>query len=214
MKSPAKSDVIKSDVKSHITDFGIPGMGRVPYGIHMCQFYRSPRDLLDGLVPYFLAGLANNERCIWVSSSPLGVAEIGTEIAKSPELNRGLASGQLAVFDAVEWYGDPAAMDAEKIIGRWIGEEELALANGFHGLRISGNTSFVPRAYWSRLMDYEMLLHSKIKDRRIVACCNYHRGDCRPVDILEVVHRHDGALDRSGRQWDIFLHAPSSTAAF
>ncbi|MGH6878776.1 MAG: MEDS domain-containing protein [Rhizomicrobium sp.] len=195
-------------MKSHLTSFGTPGIGVVPYGVHMCRFYPSRQDLIDGLIPYFLAGLENNERCIWMASASLPAGEIEIEIARSPELARGVAARQFVIADAIDWYGDPATLQADEIIRRLIDEEERALADGSQGLRIAGNMSFIPRAHWDRLMDYENRLNHWLKDRRILMCCNYHRGECWPVDVLEVVHRHDGALDRAGKHWHVFFAPP------
>lgn len=50
---------------------GIGVIGDLPWGTHFCQFYKTKKDLTDILVPYFKAGLENNEFCIWVTSEPL-----------------------------------------------------------------------------------------------------------------------------------------------
>jgi len=47
---------------------GIVIIGEVPWGTHFCQFYQTPQDLLDILVPYFVAGLESNEFCLWITS--------------------------------------------------------------------------------------------------------------------------------------------------
>lgn len=186
----------------------MPGIGVVPYGIHMCQFYSSRDDLLAGLVPYVLTGLASDEQCLWIASPALPISRIDEETARYPDLSRGRASGQLVIIDAPEWYGDPAMLDAEKIIARCLKEEDRALAEGLQGLRFASTVDYIPRAHWYRLMDYEQKLHERIRNRRIVACGSYDRTSCRPVDILEVVHRHDGAIDRSGEHWEVFFHPP------
>jgi hypothetical protein len=201
-------------VTSYLTSFGIPGIAVVPYGIHMCHFYPTRGELLDGVIPYISAGLANNERCLWLASPPLPTTEIGEEIANEPDLATGLASGQLMIRDAMDWYGEPANFAAEDGVQRLMEEEERALAEGFHGLRVAGNTSFVPRAHWDRFMAYEKALHERLKSRRILVCCSYHRAECRPVDILDVVHRHDGALDRSDRHWEFVLASCNRTGGF
>ena len=54
---------------------GITILGDVPWGTHFCQFYKTKKDLLDILVPYFTAGLENNEFCMWVTSEPLNIKE-------------------------------------------------------------------------------------------------------------------------------------------
>jgi hypothetical protein len=168
--------------------------------------------MIDGLIPYLLAGVAQNERCIWVESSALPISEIGQRISKHPELEDALACGQLKVWGAAEWYGEPSALNSDEVIQRLLKEEVQALAKGFHGLRITGNCGFVSSDHWQRFMEYEEKLHSQLKDRRIVACCNYHRQQCRPVDILDVVRRHHGALDHSGDHWQVFLQQPNFDA--
>jgi hypothetical protein len=40
---------------------GIEVIGDVPGGTHFALFYKTKQDLIDVLVPYFEAGLKNNE---------------------------------------------------------------------------------------------------------------------------------------------------------
>jgi hypothetical protein len=198
-------------MKSHLTNFGIPGVGVVPYGVHLCHFYPKPQDLIDGLIPYFSAGLANNERCICVASSPLPAEEIRKQVANVPELEKAVATRQLIIADADEWFGAPEALKPDEVVKRWIDEEARALAEGFEGLRLAGDTNFVSRANWGRFMEYEASLNEALKNRRIVVCCCYAREKCRPVDFLEVVHCHHGALDRDDLHWQIFFQTRSGT---
>ncbi|MHC4363643.1 MAG: MEDS domain-containing protein, partial [Planctomycetota bacterium] len=44
-----------------VRNSGIKVIGDVPWGTHLCQFYKTKEDLIDILVPYFKAGLQNNE---------------------------------------------------------------------------------------------------------------------------------------------------------
>jgi hypothetical protein len=53
------------------TKSGLAILGDVPWGSHLCLFHETKPDLLDTVVPYFRAGLENNEFCIWAVSSPL-----------------------------------------------------------------------------------------------------------------------------------------------
>lgn len=187
--------------ESHLTTFGIPGITTVPYGIHMCQFYVSRNDLIDGLLPYFLAGINHNERCIWIAADPLPSSEIKAEIGSDRLFQKALASGQLTLLDGNEWYGK--SPNPEEIVQKWINEEESALTNGFNGLRITGNIGFLSRDHWDNFMEYEEHLHEKLRSRRMVVCCSYHREQCKPVEILEVVHRHHGVVERCDGQWEV-----------
>jgi hypothetical protein len=49
---------------------GLPTLGELPWGSHVCQFFSNGSDLRDTLVPYFKAGLQNNERCLMVAMDP------------------------------------------------------------------------------------------------------------------------------------------------
>jgi MEDS: MEthanogen/methylotroph, DcmR Sensory domain len=53
---------------SHITRCGLPGIEWVPFGMHACHFYSSTDQLVAALVPYAVAGLRGNERCLWVTA--------------------------------------------------------------------------------------------------------------------------------------------------
>ena len=52
-------------------DSGIEIVGRIPWGMHICLFYKTKKDFLNILVPYFKAGLENNEFCMLVTSESL-----------------------------------------------------------------------------------------------------------------------------------------------
>jgi hypothetical protein len=58
-------------MREDLRESGIDTIGDVPWGTHICQFYQTKKDLADTLVPFFKAGLENNELCLWVTSKPL-----------------------------------------------------------------------------------------------------------------------------------------------
>jgi len=61
---------------------GIDIIGDVLWGTHLCLFYQNKEDLIDILVPYFKAGLENNEFCMWVTSEPVKVEDAKTALKK------------------------------------------------------------------------------------------------------------------------------------
>src|SRR6267378_2274521 len=70
---------------------GITTVGDMPWGTHFCHFYQTKQDLLDILVPYFKAGLENNEFCMWVISKPLTKVEATSALRQAvPDLGRHL----------------------------------------------------------------------------------------------------------------------------
>jgi hypothetical protein len=200
---------------SHLTEFGLPDIGVVPHGFHVCHFFRTRQDLVDAAVPFLLAGLKNNERCLWIAAHPLAIAEIEAEVARNPELERGVASGELRILDAAHWFGE--TLTSEQLVQHLLDEEERAIAEQRQGLRLSANTMSFAGADWPRLIDYAARLHGLLRDRRIVACSSYSSETCQPVDMLDVVRCHDAVLERSDQYWQMFfpevqgLHSPKYT---
>ena len=78
---------------------GIDIIGDVPWGTHFCQFYQTKEDLIDILVPYFKAGLENNEFCMWVTSEPLNKKEAEEVMRKAvPNFDQYLERGQIEII--------------------------------------------------------------------------------------------------------------------
>src|SRR5881392_3262087 len=120
-----------------ITDCGVPGIKPIVHGSHLCHFYPSRQELIESLVPFFQAGLRNNERCLWVTADPLPAAEAKMELARVvPDMQERIATGP-------EWYQPSGDITAEALVGRWLDEEAAALHAGYCGLRITDNASFL-----------------------------------------------------------------------
>ena len=69
------------ETKEWIRESGIDVLDIVPWGMHVCLFYKRKEDLINILVPYFKAGLESNEFCVWVTSEPLSVTERSTTLS-------------------------------------------------------------------------------------------------------------------------------------
>src|SRR5262249_43304192 len=102
---------------------GLPALGDVPWGSHLCNFYRDPAELAEALIPYFQAGLANHERCLWIASEPFPVAAALEALRSAvPELERYLASGQLEILDQDEWSAR-SGPDLQGVVAAWLEHE-------------------------------------------------------------------------------------------
>jgi hypothetical protein len=183
----------------NLTDCGLKGIKAVPYGVHMCHFYEGREDLAAALVPYFVAGLRNEERCVWVTAEPLDAHAAKAELARTglnvDALER---KGSLIIRDASDWFASIDRLDGAKakIMDLWLDEERRALAAGYNGLRITGNTAFVNRADWAAFMEYEEYAEEAFASQRIVALCSYLLDRRAGADVLDVVRRHSCTLDR------------------
>ena len=184
-----------------LTKYGVPGIDKVPFGIHVCHFYRAREDLVDALVPYFAAGLSNNESCVWIS--PFPADEAAAALGRALKLDAMLDQGQLQIFDAQTWHARTKGMDKNAVVQFWLREEEKALTKGYQGLRSAVNTSFLYADDWDTLMDYEGAVSDAIRDRRILMLCSYDAQKCQATSVLEAVRTHQHALERRDVNWEI-----------
>ena len=185
---------------SQVTDCGIPGIGKVPWGNHFCHFFQTRDDLVESLVPYFRAGLENGERCIWGCADPLEVERAKAALGKDlPDLDQYLKEDQLIIFDHREWYRrsdkDPVPLILE--------EERKSLERGLKGVRAGGNCSWIEAEDHESFMDYEGRISRAIRDRKILALCSYNLGNGLGSGIMDAMRRHDYTLTKGNSGWEI-----------
>ena len=84
---------------------GLPTAPQLQWGSHLAHFFASGDDLHDLLVPYFKAGLENNERCLWVTGEAFDADRARSSLrAAVPDFDFRERAGQIAIADGDEWY--------------------------------------------------------------------------------------------------------------
>ncbi len=183
---------------------GIDIIGDAPWGTHFCQFYRGRQDLTSILVPYFKAGLENNEFCMWVTSAPLTDRQAKSSLRRAmPGFDNYLAKGQIEVMPYSEWYVKDGAFDMDRVLNGWMVKLEEALARGFDGLRLTGNTAWLEKGNWRDFADYEEAVNSVIGKHPMMALCTYSLEKCTGTEILDVLRNHQFALIRTETGWEL-----------
>ena len=189
---------------SRLRNTGIGPIGDAPWGTHFCHFYETQADLLDLLVPYFATGLLNNEFCMWVTSEPLGVADAERALRKElPNLDDYVREEQIEILDYSDWYTKGGSFDADRVLDGWVERERSAVAQGFDGLRLTGNTFWLEESDWKSFADYEAKVNSVIGQYRMIAFCSYALDKCGPHEFMDVVHNHQFALVKREGRWEV-----------
>jgi hypothetical protein len=173
----------------HITHCGLPGVDHIPFGMHACHFYSNSDELVAALMRYFIAGLRAKERCLWLTAPPLPAREAMQALrAQWGGIDDALHHDALRILDAVRLKG-------VDVVQLCLKEEERALAEGYHGLRIAGGTSFLASGDRTAFVECEQAMTAHFRGRRIIALCSYARGNSRQMS--EVTQVHDCALVHS-----------------
>src|SRR5208283_723007 len=100
---------------------GIDVIGDIPWGTHFCQFYQTKPDLMDILVPYFKAGLENNEFCLWLTSQSVEVDEAKKALRKAIlDFDTYLENGQIEFISYMQWYLIEGSFDSTSTLNDWV----------------------------------------------------------------------------------------------
>jgi len=190
-------------MEEKLRNSGIDIIGDVHWGTHFCQFYQIKKDLMDVLVPYFKAGLENNEFCIWIISQPSEAEEAKETLRRAiPDIDVYLEKGQIEIILYTHWYAKEGIFDSEKVLKGWVEKLDKALARGYDGLRLTGNTFWLEKKYWNSFADFEKELDRVIGNHRMIALCTYCLGRCSATEIIDVVTNHQFALIKREGKWE------------
>jgi len=192
-------------MKDDLRKTGVNGISNVPWGTHFCLFYESKEDLINILVPYFKAGLENNEFCMWVTSEPLNTEEAEKALRLTlPNIDVYLEKGQLEIIPYNEWYIIEGEFDSDRVLNGWVNKLNNSQDNGFDGLRLTGNTSWLEKNDWNNFVDYEEGVDSILINYPMIAMCTYSIDKCNASEIIEVVNNHEFALVKRQGEWTQF----------
>ncbi|HYD29746.1 MAG TPA: MEDS domain-containing protein [Azospirillaceae bacterium] len=195
------------------TNSGVDAVGPLAWGSHFCQFYKHTHDLSEMLVPFFKAGLEAREKCLWITSEPLPADQAEAALKTAvPDLDRRKAEGQIEIIDHHEWYLRRGTLSADQILRGWLDQEEEALAAGYRGLRLTGNTFWLEPHHWRAFQEYESAVTGGFQSRRIVALCTYCLDRCDAMGVLDVVRAHQFTVARRYGDWEIVESASLRTA--
>ncbi len=199
------SGKLEARMREGIRKTGIDIIGDAPWGTHLCQFYQTKEDLIDILVPYFKAGLENNEFCMWVTSEPLNKKEAEIVMRKAvPNFDQYLERGQIEITPYNEWYIKDGAfnpLNPQRVLNAWIDKLNEALTKGYGGMRVTGNTAWLEKRDWGDFTDYEEEINNAIGKYRMMAICTYSLDKCVASEVIDVVHNHQFALIRRAGNW-------------
>lgn len=183
---------------------GIEVLGELPWGSHFCNFFESKEDLLQILVPYFKAGLLNNEYCLWITSDPVTVEDaydaLRNEIHDFDDYQK---NQQIIILSHTDWYLKDNTFVPDIVINGWYEQLNSSLNKGFDGMRVSGNEAWLDRELWKNFIDYERSLNDSLKEHRMIVLCTYPLDKCDAHAVFDVSQVHEIALSKRKGNWEI-----------
>jgi PAS domain S-box-containing protein len=159
--------------------------------------------LTDILVPYFKAGLENNEFCLWITSQPLVIEDAIEALRRVlPGLNVYREKRQIEFISYNDWFLTEGAFDPERVLNGWVEKLTYALNNGHDGLRLSGNTSWLEKENWDSFIKYKEQADIVIGNRQMIALCTYSIDRHTVAEIINLSVNHQFTLVKSEGEWE------------
>jgi len=184
----------KEPQRAPVAGSRLPGGGfdLITPGEHLCCFYRGKKEEYSITIPFFLAGLRNNEKCIYILDDSTREEVIQEFKTHEPKIEGYLRSKQLELLSSDETYLREGYFDPEKMVELLKQNEERALGEGYRGLRASGQMSWALRKSpgVERLVEYESRLNRFFPGSKTSAICLYDESKFEPKILHDIILVH------------------------
>lgn len=186
-----------------LRDTGIDILGEVAWGTHVCLFYEERSDLIGAVVPFLAAGLLAGELCVWIPPDADAERRARAELRdRVPNLDARIARGQLDFRPSDAFYRSDGSFNVDAVMAQLHEAADQAQAEGFTGIRASGDLGWAKDEDRRRLRDYETRSHEFAKDRRMLILCTYPIDQCLAVDVLDLARAHHVVLAFRRGRWE------------
>jgi PAS domain S-box-containing protein len=156
------------------------------------------------LVPYFKAGLENNEFCLWITSNPVSVEDAFEALKASvPHIDQYLQKKSIEILPHTEWYLKPGKFNGKEVSNMWIEKCHDALARGYEGMRVNGNETWLESGDWAEFMNFEREMNNTLRNLPIIVICTYSITNVASAALLDVAHIHDSVVSKRNGRWEI-----------
>ncbi len=144
------------------------------------------------MVPFIRFGLEQHEKCLYIVDDRNKKEVIKAFRRAGVELDPYLASNQLEFLTKKETYLQQGYFAPSKMINLLRNAEATALAEGYTGLRVTGEMTWfysdMPGV--DQFIEYEAKLNDFLSDSHTVALCQYNEQRFSPTILMDVIHTH------------------------
>ena len=160
-------------------------------GHHACFVYDTEGEHRAVIASFLREGLARNEKLLYLHDAHSSALVVDC-LSDQPQIGKRLLERQLVVREASPAYVPTGAFSPEHMINALWTETNEALADGYAGLRVTGEMTWalagLPGS--DRLAEYEAKLHDFFSTNPCVALCQYDRRRFGPRQLLDVLLAH------------------------
>jgi PAS domain S-box-containing protein len=189
-------------MQENLRDSGIDIVGLIPWGTHFYQFYENQNDIAEILVPYFKAGLKNNEFCLWLTSDFFDSKEAKKALQTAvPDLENYIRKNQIEFAPCSEIYLQGGLFDRKKTIAIFKEKINKILKKGFSGLRAAGDTRLAVQKNFREFIEYEKEISKVFETSHVIGLCQFYLPECTVSNAIDLARTHDFLLMKREGKW-------------
>jgi hypothetical protein len=161
-------------------------------GDHLCSIYKDFEVQITYVVPYMDIGLKKNHKCIYITDENSIESIIDAFRINGTNLAAYIEKGQFVFFTSSDTYLKDGFFDPDRMISLLKATEKTALKEGFEGIRITGEMTWILSKLpgTERFMEYENKLNDFFPESKATAICQYNESKFGNRILNEVIKAH------------------------
>ncbi len=179
-----------SSVKLH------PIEAHLKLGDHLCSFYENKVEQFQIVLPFLKEGLAKEEKCLYIADENTAEEIKAGLLMHGVDVGAILKSGQLKIVTSREAYIRLGKFDPEAMVSFLVSAAKEALSEGYAGLRVAGEASWILRDMSSldAFIDYEAMVNEALRNLPAKALCQYNTKMFFGNILVKVLKTHPRVL--------------------
>ena len=172
--------------------------------------YDTTEQLVDVVASFFDAGLKNNECCLWGVAGQLDVENVKQMLKEAGlDVDRYVDNGQLLFSQCNECYiaGKGSVSDIDLL--KWQEIYNIAMAEGYNGLRIVDKFTIVDGESWDSFVEYEKQAMELIRTKKITGLFAFLLEARSRMEMIELISMHDGTIIEKNGRWTLLQSSSS-----
>jgi len=118
-----------------------------------------------------------------------------------PDFDRYLEKGQMEIVPHTEWYLKDGVFNLQRVLNAWLDKLKQALAKGYDGMRVTGDTVWLMEKDWRNFTEYEEEVDNYIGKLSMLAICTYPLDKYGASEVIDVIGSHQFILIRQAGAW-------------
>ncbi|MBI5186211.1 MAG: MEDS domain-containing protein [Nitrospinae bacterium] len=159
---------------------------------HLCLIYEGREEQFAAIVPFFKAGLARREKCVYIADENTSQGVLDTLRREIMDVDSALASGALSVITKRDAYLKQGYFEPDSMIRLLKETVESAKEQGFSGLRVTGEMTWAlgDEPGVEGLVEYEAKLNYFLPQNDILVICQYSAKRFSPEILIDIIRTH------------------------